>query len=78
MAVSDSQTSLRTCCSNGTPGLSFFALAAVQGGADLAQQTLHATDGKVQVDRESCAQMLDHLITFAGLVLEKELIEDDR
>ena len=69
MAVSDSHISPRICCSTARRALGLLTFAAVQRGADLAQQALHAADRKVEVHRKGCAQMLKHLIALAGLVL---------
>ncbi len=78
MAVRDSHTSLRICCSTRTASLSFLTLAAMQRGADLAQQALHATDGEVEVDGKGRSQVLDHLVALSRLILQKELVDHDR
>ena len=53
-------------------------LPAVQRGAHFAQQAFHATDCEAQVHGESGAQVLQHLVVFGRLVLDKELIDNHR
>ena len=61
---------------NRAPRGVFFALATMQCRSHFAHQTLHPSDGKVEVDGESRAQMLDHLLAFIRLGFEQKLIDD--
>ncbi len=76
MAVRVSLISLRICRCHGAASGTFFALAAMQRRAHFAHQTFHAGDREVEVDRESGAQMFDHLIAFVGLGFEQKLVDD--
>ncbi len=63
---------------DGAANLAFLALAAMQGATNLPQQTLHSSDREGEVDRKSGAQVLQHLVALSRLVLDEELIDDDR
>jgi hypothetical protein len=59
----------------GLAGLYFFALAALDGGADIADEAIDAADREVDLHRNGSAQMFECGVGFAGLGFDKILIE---
>jgi hypothetical protein len=61
---------------SGAPGNLFFPLPPAECGTNLANNTLNPTDGKVYINRNRRAQMLQHLVAVIWFRFQQELNAD--